>query len=173
MAAALIVLAAAGGAGWRFFGRRGGNAPGASAGQVALRWGGKYQGNMSLPATLNWCPVTRIGLLEGISGDSGVAVVIYERDSLVPGPHAVVAPDAAPNSARPAASVVMRWLHVKPDTGLAGFRSDAGTVRLEFAGGKASGEINARLRSATSNDTITIRGVFSRVPVVATAKGCT
>ena len=172
--AMVVVVAAAAGAGWWFFGRGRGNGMRAGAGQVSVRWGGKYQGSMSLPATLNWCPVTRIGVLEGISGDSGIAVVLYERDSLLTGPHAVASPELAASATRPIAAVVMRWMHLRPDTALAGFRSEGGgTVRIRFAGGRASGDVNARLRSAISTDTITVTGVFTGVPVVATAKGCT
>ena len=88
MVMVLVVLVAAAAGGWIFFGRARASASGASA-QLSLKMRGKYPGNMVVPATLSWCPVTRVGVLEGVSGDSGVAIALYERDSLTSGPHAL------------------------------------------------------------------------------------
>ena len=173
VAVALGLVALAGGGWWLV--TQGGasgtlSAPGA---HLAMRWRGKYQGRMTLPATLNWCPGTRRGILEALSGDSGVAVVLYERDSLTSGPHVVASPDPAAPVPTPGATVVMRWMQIGGDTALAGFRSQGGTVRLSRAGGRASGDINARMRSLSGTDTLLVQGVFRDVPVVTTAAGCT
>ena len=163
----IIVLALAAGA-WRMFGR--GTTRGA---ELVVSWRGKLAGTMTLPATLNWCPVTRVGVLEAMSGDSGVALLLYERDSLTPGPHTMVSPDASGAAPKPTASFVMRWLRSGSDTALAGFRSESGTTRIQFVGGKASGDINARMRSVVGVDSVVVQASFSGVPVVTTAKGCT
>ena len=164
---AILVLALAS-SGWWFFGR--GSGRGA---ELSVRWRGKSAGAMTFPATLNWCPVTRIGVLEALSGDSGVALLLYERDSLTAGPHPVVGPDLSTAAPKPAASVVMRWLRMSPDTALTGFRSESGTVRVQFAGSKASGDINVRMRGVQGTDTLVVTGTFTAVPVATTAKGCT
>lgn len=169
-AAALLGIAAGG---WWFFGRDAGGVLRAKSGQLAVRWRGKYPGTMTLPATLNWCPVTRVGVLEAVSGDSGAALVLYERDSLSAGPHLVVSPDLSASASKPGASFVIRWVRMRPDTAVAGFRSESGTVRIQFAAGLATGDINARMRAANGSDTLVVQGVFTAVPVVATAKGCT
>ena len=127
---------------------------------------------MTLPATLNWCPGTRRGILEALSGDSGVAVVLYERDSLTGAPHNVVSPDLTASIQTPGATVVMRWMRLDRDTAVAGFRSQGGTVRINFTHGLGSGDINARMRSATSLDSLTVQGAFRDIPVVTTAAGC-
>jgi hypothetical protein len=159
--------------GWWLFGQnRGTGALSAQAAHLVVRWSGKYQGIMTLPAKLNWCPGTRRGILEAISGDSGVAVVLYERDSLTSGPHAVISPDMAVSIPAPGATVVMRWMRADRDTALAGFRSQGGTVRINVGGGEASGDINARMRALPGNDTLIVQGVFRGVPVVTTAAGC-
>ncbi len=168
----LIVILALGGAGWWWV-RGGASALGGTSAELTMSWNGKYQGSMSSPATLNWCPVTRIGVLEAVSGDSGLAIILYERDSLTSGPHPLFSPEVAVGAAKPGASAVMRWVRTHPDTGVTGFRTSSGTVRIQFTGGKASGDINARMRSVTTADSITIQGLFRNVPVVATAKGCT
>ena len=165
---AMVVLGLAGGGWWWFFGRGA-----ARSAMFTVNWRGKSAGTMELPATLNWCPVTRIGVLEAMAGDSGVALLLYERDSLTAGPHAVVSPDLSAGAPKPAASFVMRWLRSAPDTALTGFRSESGTARIQFVGGKASGDVNARMRGIGGTDSLMVQGTFSGVPVVTTANGCT
>ena len=138
-----------------------------------MTWRGKYRGTMVLPATLHWCPVSRIGVLEAISGDSGIMVALYERDSLTAAVHPVVAGDAA-TAPRPGAAVALRWMRFEPDTGLSIFRSTIGTARLTLVAGKASGRIfTPRMQSVTGNDTLRLQASFREVPVVTTAAGCT
>lgn len=172
LAGAVVVVLALAGGGWWFFSRSAiaGNANSAA---LTVQWRGRIQGVMTLPATLNWCPVTRVGVLEAISGDSGVVLVLYEQDSLTGGAHTLVAPDLGAMAPKPGASFVMRWLRTRPDTAVAGFRSETGTARLQLAGGKASGDVNASMRSVTGTDTLVVQGTFSGVPMVTTAKGCT
>jgi hypothetical protein len=159
--------------GWWFVGYRDGTSElSAPRAHIAVRWRGRYQGAMTLPATLNWCPGTRRGILEALSGDSGVAVVLYERDSLTSGPHVVASPDIAASNPTPSATVVVRWMQVARDTVLAGFRSQGGTVRINLVGGQASGDVNARMRSLSGTDTLVVQGAFRDVPVVTTAAGC-
>jgi len=144
--------------------------PGAS--QLAIELRGPARGSMMLAAQLHWCPVTRSGVLEAVRGDTGVVVVFYENDSLTPVPHVVVMPQGAGAATRPAASMVMRWVRGGRDTALAMFRSESGTVRLQITGTTASGDLNARLRSATSSDSLLVTGAFRGVPISATAVGC-
>lgn len=173
VAATIVAVAALGAVGWWFAGRsRGGAALNPREAQLAVRWRGKFNGAVTLPAKINWCPGTRRGILEAISGDTGVAVVLYERDSLTGVPHVVVSPEMAAPFPTPGATAVLRWMRVSPDTTVAGFRSQSGMVRITFAGGKGSGDINVRMRSATSVDTLTVQGEFRDVPVVTTAAGC-
>jgi hypothetical protein len=175
VAAAVIVGAVAAGA-WWFVGRTSGTAGlSARAAQFAVRWRGSYQGTMTLPARLNWCPGTRRGILEALSGDSAVAIVLYERDSLTGGAHSVVSPDLAASIQPPGATMVLRWMRFGRDSGVTGFRSQGGTVRIHFANGVASGDVNVRgqvVQVAPRSDTLVVQGVFRDVPVVTTAAGC-
>lgn len=173
LVAAIVAIAVLGAAGWWFVGRsRSGGALRPRAAEVAVRWRGKQNGAMRLPARLNWCPGMRRGILEAISGDSGIAVILYERDSLTGVPHTVVSPEMAQPFPTPGAVVVLRWMRISPDTTVAGFRSQSGLVRVTFRAGTGSGDFNVRMRSATNLDTLTLVGEFRDVPVVTTAAGC-
>lgn len=173
LVAIVVTVAVIAAVGWWFSGRGGeASSLSARAGHLAVRWRGTYRGTMALPARINWCPGTRRGILEAVSGDSGVAIVLYERDSLTGGPHAIGSPDMAASIPTPGATVVMRWMRADRDTAISGFRSQGGTVRVDFVGGHGSGDINARMRAPSGNDTLVVQGVFRDVPVVTTAAGC-
>ncbi|MGH7582880.1 MAG: hypothetical protein ACREL5_06635 [Gemmatimonadales bacterium] len=165
----VAVIAAAAGAVWLAF--RPGHSSETSA-RLSLTIRGSLRGSMRLPAKVRWCPVTRTGMLEAVSGDTGVAIVLYERDSLTALPHAILRPEAAGAAARPASSMVMRWVRLGGDTALAMYRSTSGTVRLKLSPGVASGDVNARLQSITGTDALQVTGTFRDLPVATTAAGC-
>jgi hypothetical protein len=171
--AAGLVTAVAGLGAWWGLGRGPGTRFAANDAQLVMRWRGKYAGAVTMPATVNWCPVTHVAVLEAMSGDSGFAVVLYERDALSGGSHSLMAPEAAATASRPVAGAAFRWLRLEPDTAVAGFRSTSGTVRIQYANGRASGDVNAHLRSAAGADSLIVQGTFRGVPVVSTARGCT
>ncbi|MGH7593341.1 MAG: hypothetical protein ACRELE_05755 [Gemmatimonadales bacterium] len=139
---------------------------------LAIEWRGKYPGRMVLPAQLNWCPVTRVGVLEAVSGDSGVAIVLFEHEALTAATHPVFSHEFAATAPRPAATAAVRWMRLAKDTALAGFRSLSGAVKVQLAPGKISGDINARMQSVAGFDTLVVRGIFRDVPVVTTSIGC-
>jgi hypothetical protein len=168
-----MVIASVGFGAWWGLGRGPGTRFAAQDAQLVMRWHGKYAGAVTMPATLNWCPVTHVAVLEAMSGDSGFVVVLYERDALSAGPRSLMAPEVASTASRPVASAAFRWLRLEPDTAVAGFRSTTGTVRIQYANGKASGDVSAHLRSAAGPDSLVVQGTFRGVPVISTAKGCT
>lgn len=142
----------------------------AEPGMLAVQWRGKHRGDVVMPARVNWCPVNRTGVLEAISGDTGVAVVIYEENVLTRGPHPAVMPGISAILPRPGASVVMRW--PKDSTVLLAFSSQSGLIDLRPAPKSMSGTLAVRLRAASGGDTLTLTGSFTDVPVVAMAVGC-
>lgn len=173
LAATIAGLVVVGAAAARFMNGRGDAGPlRAGPAKLAIEWHGKYRGRMVLPAQINWCPVTRVAVLEAVSGDSGVAIVLYEHDALTGTPHPVLSPDLAASAPRPSATAALRWMRLDNDTALAGFRSLSGSVRIQLAPGKVSGDINARMLGVTGPDTLVIRGVFRDVPMITTAVGC-
>jgi len=144
--------------------------PTAAAGTLAIQWRGSHRGEAVLPARVNWCPVNRTGVLEAIAGDTGVAVVLYEANALTRGPHAVVMPGVPAVLPRPGASVVMRW--PKDSSALLAFASQSGLVDVRSAPKLLSGTLSIRLRAASGNDSLTLTGNFTDLPVVAMAVGC-
>lgn len=173
LVATVAVVVVLGGALAWIINHRGGIGPlHAGSATLAIEWRGKFRGRMVLPAQINWCPVTRVAVLEAVSGDSGVAIVLYEQNALTGGAHPVFSPEVAASARRPSATAAMRWMRLDRDTALAGFRALSGAAQIRLVPGKASGELDARMRSVTGPDTLTVRGVFRDVPVVSTAVGC-
>lgn len=129
---------------------------------------------MTLAAVLHWCPVTRVGVLEGISGDSGMVVVVFERNSLISGAYALL-PSTADSSVRPRATAALRWMRMDTDSVLEQFLGGSGALHLQLTGSLASGVVSARMHAAatTSHDSIAVQAVFHEVPVLTTATGCT
>ena len=134
--------------------------------------GASIQVHMTAPARLNWCPVTHVGVLEAISGDSGVSIVLYERESFTIG----AAPDRRTGGRcrriAPGCGRRLRWLRLDPDTALSGYRSKSGTGRCASLAVPASGDVQRPARVDVGRDTLMLRGVFRDVPVVTTAVGC-
>lgn len=170
-AGGVLIIAFAVGA-WLWMRRDVGGSLRASAGSLVVEWRGNLRGRMELPAQLNWCPVTRVGVLEAVSGDSGVAIVLYERNALTAGPHPVLPSEVAATAARPAAAAAMRWVRRGRDTALAGFRATSGTVGVTLVSGTISGSLDSRMHSVSGTDSLMVRAAFRGVPVVATAVGC-
>lgn len=142
----------------------------ADPGTLAIAWRGSHRGSMVLPAKVSWCPVNRTGVVEAISGDTGVAVVIYEENALSGGPHAAVTPGVSTVLPRPGASVVMRW--PKDSTSLLAFTSQSGLVDLRPTAKLLSGTLSIQLRAVSGSDTLTLSGSFTDLPVAAIAVGC-
>ena len=157
---------------WLWMRRDAGGSLRASAGTLVVEWRGNLRGRMELPARLDWCPVTRVGVLEAVSGDSGVAIVLYERNALTAGSHPVLTSEVAATAPRPAAAAAIRWVRRERDTALAGFRATSGTVGVTLAPGTISGSLDSRMRSVGGTDSLIVRAAFRGVPVVATAVGC-
>jgi hypothetical protein len=169
--ATIIIVLLIAGAGWWFY--RSHSAAGAiRTGHVSLQWRGKYQGRLDLPGQVSWCPVTRVGVLQSVSSDTGAMIVFYERDSLIPATYPISAPAQAAAGVRPAGTAALRWLHTAKDTVLAAFRSESGTMQVHRAPGTISGTLSARMRSMSGIDTLVLHGEFRDLPIVTTAVGC-
>lgn len=164
---ATAVLAVAGGAGWWVLGRGGGAATGA----VRLEWRGSFRGRATIPATIAWCPVTRVATLEAIRNDTGFIATLHETDSLVVGPHPVVGKgNLAATMPKPGAIAALRY--VRDTATILGFEATSGLLTLDAAGTRADGAFQIRMQRPFKADTVIVRGDFRGVPVVASAVGC-
>lgn len=163
----IVVLTALGVAGGWWL-RRGGPTSGQES--VSLSWKGKYQGSVTIPATVNWCPGSRIAIVEAISNDTGFAMVIHAADTLAKGTMAMLPQEFLVNGPRPAASAGLRW---PVDTAtLAGFRAQTGVLELVLAAGRLSGTFTARMQPQMSLDTIIVTGSFRNLLIESRAAGC-
>lgn len=166
-----VVVVAAGAA--VFLLRSGGAMSGTPApGTIVLDVGGRYHTTMTLPAVVNWCPVSRVGELEAISVDTGFAVALHENDSLLRVVHPVFAPDVGVQLPRPSATAAFRWLRVS-DTAVVIYRSTGGHVDLEAVGSTLSGTLRLQMYNALGKDSLLVTGRFAGVKVMAMAAGCT
>jgi hypothetical protein len=96
--------------------------------------------------------------IRGISGDTGIALAIYPKDSVTPGKYRLIDPARA-ESLPPAAALALRWA---AKTAVKGFRGESGSVSVERSGsGALSGRVAAAARSVTDTQSLAIEGSFS------------
>jgi hypothetical protein len=139
-------------------------------GRMTATWGGADKGRMSGRAGALWCRAARVALVTGVSGDTGVSLLIHPADSLVAGRYPIVAPDTARRAA-PAAAVGLRVL---ARTAVVGYQSQSGTLMLEQAApGRVSGSFEATAKVATAAaGTVRLAGRFQDVRVTADGTDC-
>jgi len=161
------VLVAAGGAAWWFLGRGSGPA----AGEVRFEWRGSFRGRATVPATIAWCPVTRVATLEAIRNDTGFIATLHETDSLAVGAHPVVGKGNL-TLAMPKPGAIAALRYVRDTATILGFEGTSGLLTLDAVGGTADGAFQIRMQRPFKADTVVVRGDFRGVPVVASAVGC-
>ncbi len=164
----LALVVAGGGAAWWLTRPA---STGIAAGTVAVEWTGSDRGAAVLPGEVQWCPITRTGRLEAISNDTGLMILLYEKDSLTVAPHLVLGPEfGADGTPRPGATAAIRWVH---DTlRVIGYRAVSGSVELAAASPTASGAFTIRMQHPTRPDTLAVRGNFRDLPITIAAMGC-
>jgi hypothetical protein len=151
--------------------RRGSGPAAVGADVVSLKWDGKYRGEADLPTTVNWCPGTRLAIIEAVSNDTGFVMVIHAADTLTRGTHVVLPFEFIANSQQlPAVTAALRW---PADSGvLAGFRGQSGLVELVPANGTLSGTFTIRMQPPMSADSISVAGAFRNLVIASRAVGC-
>ncbi len=167
-----LVAAVAGGAWWLRNRSPGVPIGGVAANSVTLGWKGALEGSTTLPATVNWCPGSRVAIIEALSNDTGFVLVIHAADSLAKGTLSVLPAEfiTSPGSPRPVAASALRW---PADTAvLAGYRGQTGLLELVPAAGTISGTFTIRMQPPMSQDTISLTGAFRNLKVESRAVGC-
>lgn len=143
--------------------------PGTAQGHLEMRWSGAQEGRMSASAEAGWCGLRRVVEIRAVRGDTGVALALYPESTLVAGVYPVVAPVRA-ESIPPAAGVAVRWL---AKTTVQGFQGESGRVRLvRSSSGQLSGSVNARARSVSDTQRISLSGTFQDLTVRPDSLGC-
>jgi hypothetical protein len=124
-----------------------------------IRWAGPAMdsAHVRAPATAAWCDSLTLLQIQGLSGDTGIAIILYPVKEFGAGRFPVVSPAKA-DSAPPAAAVALRWF---AETALRGFQGDSGAVIVEQdRSGTYAGTFELAAHSVTDPAHLTIRGSF-------------
>ena len=143
---------------------------GERSGRIDATWSGAEKGRMSGRASAVWCREARVAVVTGVSGDTGVSLLIHPPDSLAAGRYPIVEPANARGTA-PAAALGLRLLG---RTAVVGYQGQTGTLTLEQAApGRVSGrfEATAKIVSALAG-TVKLTGRFRDVRVTADGGDC-
>jgi hypothetical protein len=125
--------------------------------RLEVQWVGGDTGKLVAPVEAQWCDSLRLLELRAMHGDTGIALVLYPADSVVPGSYPLVPPEQR-DSVRPAAAIALRWFG---ETEIRGFRGDSGSVSLSTLGpGVGSGRFGARVRATGAGTQLTVTGTF-------------
>jgi len=136
--------------------------PAAPGGRLEVQWVGSDTGKLAAPAVAEWCDSLRMLEVRAVHGDTGIALVLYPADSMVPGRYPLVRPQRR-DSTRPSAALAIRWF---AETSIRGFRSDSGQVRVAALGPAAgTGSFGARLRSVTEGSLLRLTGSFQGLTI--------
>jgi hypothetical protein len=138
-------------------------------GKLEAQWTGSDTGKISVTAKAEWCARDRFLEIRAVRGDTGLALALFPRDTIVPGRYQV-RPLPMADSARPAAGVGLRLF---AQTAIKGFQGDSGTVQLRRSTpGVFSGEIAARARSVSGVQRVHLTGTFHDLTIVPQIRGC-
>lgn len=139
------------------------------AGRLVARWTGPDSGQVSTPATAEWCSQRRLLEIRAVHGDTGFSMVLYPLDTVDADTYRVVLPEGA-DSLAPSAAVALRLF--SPTT-IKGYQGDSGNVVLERSGsGELSGTVEARSRSVSGRELLHISGRFRDLDVTPQTRGC-
>jgi hypothetical protein len=139
-------------------------------GRLEATWTGSDRGRLSARATAIRCPEAHIVQLTGMSGDTGVALLVHPADSLAPGRYPIVEPGSARTTA-PAAALGLRLLGTNA---VVGYQGASGAVVIErVAAGRLSGRFESIAKVAVAlAGTVKLTGRFQDVPLAAGGSAC-
>ena len=130
-------------------------------------WTGTDTGKAVLPARAALCGTRGPLLVFGQSGDTGIGLALYPRDSLQAGTYPVFNPTLG--VVRPGAAVAARWTRKMV---MADLRGSQGQVALENAGAVVTGHFSARTSGVVLPGAVTIEGSFRAIPLIHGGPDC-
>jgi len=137
--------------------------------RLEMEWSGQNKGRLAAPATAEWCDSLKVLEIRALSGDSGVSIALYPKDTIRADSYPVM-PPAKADSVPPAAAVALRYFG---ETSVKGYQGDSGRVLVrDTTGGRLSGRFSASLKSATDGSRLRVGGAFHGVRVVPASRGC-
>jgi hypothetical protein len=138
---------------------------------LEVRWAGATidSANVTTPASAEWCDSLKMVQIQGLRGDTGIAIALYPVRGFGAGRFPVVVPARA-DSAPPTAAVAVRWF---AETAVRGFQGDSGAVIVQQdRPGVYSGRFELVAHSVTDPAHITIRGSFRGLTVRPGGRNC-
>ena len=148
-----------------------GDSPAAAraGGWVEASWTGADTGRMAAAGIAEWCAERRALEIRAVQGDTGLAVVLYPRDSIEPDTFRVVLPEGA-DTLSSAGAIGLRLFEA---TAMQGYQGDSGAIVLQRAeSGQLSGTIAARARSVVNGQQVRLTGQVRDLTVVSQGRGC-
>jgi len=147
-----------------------GSLGGLGEGRLEAAWTGSDQGRFSGRANAIWCPGAHIAQLTGMSGDTGVALLVHPADSLAAGRYPIVEPGSARTTA-PAAALGLRLLG---PNAVVGYQGASGVLVIErVAAGRLSGQFESTAKVvAALAGTVKLTGRFQDVPLATGGSAC-
>jgi hypothetical protein len=134
----------------------------AEGGHLEAKWSGPEGGRISAPASAVWCGARRLLEIRAVQGDTGIALALYAKDTLVAGRYRVMDPLKA-ESLPPAAGIALRWF---TQNAVKGFQGDTGTVFLDRSpSGELGGSVTAGVRSVIDTQRVVVGGTFQGLTV--------
>jgi hypothetical protein len=138
-------------------------------GWIEAQWTGADTGKMAAPMTAEWCDVRRALEIRGVTGDTGLGLVLYPVDTIDADSYRIVSPVEA-DTAPPSAAIALRVFSTNT---VQGYQGDSGTVALERGKeGELSGTIHARARSVVDGQLLAVTGKIGDLTIVPQKRGC-
>ena len=144
--------------------------PGEAEGpRLETRWTGSDTAEFAAAAVAERCDSLNLLEIRAVAGDTGVALAVYRKDTILAGDYPIRHPDVA-DTTPPSAAVALRWLE---QTAIRGFRSDSGTLTLSRAeNGALSGSFTAAVRDVSDTGRLAVTGSFEHLRVRPATRGC-
>jgi hypothetical protein len=137
--------------------------------RLEARWTGPEAAAFHAPAVAEWCDSLNLLEIVATSGDTGIAIAIYPRESVATGAYPV-RPPAAADSDPPASAIGLRYFS---QTAVRGFQSDSGTLALtRGSDGILSGRFRAAAHPVTGKGPLSVTGSFEGLRRRPATRGC-
>jgi hypothetical protein len=137
--------------------------------RLRARWSGADTSVFETRATAERCDTLRLIEIRAISGDTGLALALYDSGAVQPGTLPIRVPSPS-DSTLPRAALALRWFS---RTAVQGFQGDSGEVLLRPGGARTlSGTFHATARAISGAGRLKVEGSFDELLVGSPTRGC-
>jgi hypothetical protein len=143
--------------------------PGASHTAAGDTASNRAEGSMQGRGTVVWCPSSKLAIITGVQGDTGVGLVVHPRDSLVPGTYPIRDADSARTTA-PAAAVALRLMSRNAIEGYQGL--DGALTITDVRDRRFSGKLRADVDVVGGVRRLDLQGELRDLPIAVGGAAC-